>query len=408
MLYSLELFLLILIVFDLLKNKKIYTPGVIFNGIFFITLFLYGFYLSHIQNYLCYETLWVMLFAVAAFNIPVFHSYYKKKSLLLKPHKQTKFTMSSKKEMVIFYITLAMFVLELLYSKGCPLLWKLTGDARVYVNFGIPSFNGLFYSLVVVMGAYSIFKKGCIYKYFYLMFGLLVISRQVLISMVVQGALVYIFTHKFNRKLIITLIVGCIVGIILFSVMGNMRTGEDMFLAVAQFKPKADWIPTSFKWIYSYMCFSISNIDNLIRMTPGCVNYGATIFNSLMPTAFNLTLPINQGFNYLIDPNFNVSTFMPDIYIDFGVLGIAIFCLALGYAGRYFYRRVKEHDKVSVLIYAVICHNILLLFFTNMFLYLPIMFEFVLIPLIFMVDYGKLIKKIKNKINKILKRKGEN
>lgn len=407
MLYSLELFLLILIVFDLLKNKKIYTPGVIFNGIFFITMFLYGFYMSYNQLILDYRTLWLLLLCVAMFNIPIFRSYYVPKTNFIQ-RKSVSVEVSSKREMVVYYIALAMFVIEILYSKGCPLVWKIIDDPKTYVDFGIPSFNGLFYAIVILMGSYSIFKKGCIYKYFYLLMGVLIISRQLIISIFIQGAILYCITHKLDKKFITIMAIGVVVGILLFSFMGNMRTGEELFLYVAQFKPKYDWVPTSFKWIYAYLCFSISNLNSLVRMTYGAVNYGATIFNELMPSVFNLRLPINQGFAYIVNPNFNVSTFIPDIYMDFGFLGVAIFCLALGKITSYVFRRVRVKDKAFQMFYIVIAHNILFLTFRNMFFYLPIMFELVLIPLIFMVDYGKLKNKTKNIINKILKRKGEN
>lgn len=402
MLYSLELLLLVLIVVDLMKNKKIYTPGVIFNTIFFVTMFLYGFYMSHNQLVLDYKTLWLLLVCVAAFNIPVFRSYYIPKNQFLQRRSHS-VELSSKREMVVYYIALAMFMIELVYSKGCPLIWKFTGDARTYVDFGIPSFNGMFYAIVILMGSYSIFKKGCIYKYFYLMMGVLIISRQLLISIFIQGAILYCFTHKINKKLIIMLLVGGFAGILLFSYIGNMRTGEAIFLHVAQFKPQYDWVPTSFKWIYAYLCFSISNLNSLVRMTYGAVNFGATTFNELMPTVLNFKFPINQGFAYIVNPNFNVSTFIPDLYIDFGFVGIAIFCLALGKITQYVFRRAKFNDKACQMFYVVIAHNILFLTFRNMFVYLPIMFELVLIPLIFMVDYGKLKNKTKNKINKIIK-----
>ena len=406
MLYLLLVFLLILIVVDLLHNKKIYTPGVVFNTIFFVTMFLYMFYLSHIQQTLSYQTLWVISACVFGFNIPIFNSYYKSRNVFIKK-RNLSVKLSSRREMVVYYIALAMFIIEVIYSRGCPLVWKFTGSTKVYVDFGIPSFNGLFYAIVMLMGSYSIFKKGCIYKYFYLLMGVLIISRQLLISIFIQGAILYLASHKMNKKLIITLIAGFILGVLAFSFMGNVRTGESMFLHVAQFKPEYDWIPTSFKWIYAYLCFSISNLNNLIRMTSGAVNFGATTFNELMPSILKLKLPENQKFSFLVNPNFNVSTFMPDIFIDFGILGVALFCLIVGIVSKYLYERVKIGDKVCQLFYMVIIHNIIFLTFRNMFVYLPVMFELVLIPLIFMVDYGKILRNLKIRFSKIFKRKGD-
>ncbi len=403
MLYLFLMFTFTLIVVDLYHNKKIYTPGVIFNTIFFATMFLYSLYLSHNQMILDYRTLWLLLVCVAMFNIPIFRSYYAPKNNFVKK-RNVAVNLSPRREMIVYYIALFMFIIEVLYSKGCPLVWKFTGEAKTYVDFGIPSFNGVFYAFVILMGSYSIFKKGNIYKYFYLLMGVLIISRQLIISIFIQGAILYLISHKPSKKLIVGIVVGCIVGVLLFSVIGNMRTGEEYFLSVSKFKNRYEWIPTAFRWIYSYMCFSIANLNNLVSMTWGAVNFGATTINELIPSIIPLHFKINKGFAYIINPNFNVSTFIPDLYVDFGFPGIAIFCLALGMITQYVFRRVKVGDKICQMFYMVIAHNILFLTFRNMFVYLPIMFELVLIPFIFVVDYKKLYQKFKNKI---FNKKGE-
>ena len=74
------------------------------------------------------------------------------------------FRISPKKEMVVYYIALVVFIIEVIYSKGCPLAWKILGNGKTYFDFGIPSVNGMFYGLVILMGSYSLFKKGCFYK----------------------------------------------------------------------------------------------------------------------------------------------------------------------------------------------------------------------------------------------------
>lgn len=400
MIYLLLVFLFTLIVLDFVKNKKLHTPGIIFNLVFLVSLFLYNFYLSDIQQTLTSKTIWIITSFIVAFNIPIFRNYYKKNIMIVNLKKRIPFRISETREMIVYYIAFTVFVVEMIYSKGCPLAWKLIGNGKTYFDFGIPSVNGMFYGLVILMGSYSLFKKGCIYKYLYLSFGILMISRQMLISIFVQAVVLYLLTHKLSKKLVIIIITGLVLGVLSFSLFGNIRTGEGEFLKVAQFKETFKWIPTAFKWIYAYICFSFSNLNNLFNMTNGCVNYGASNFNELMPSVINLKMPINRDFDILICDNFNVSTFAPSLYVDFGVIGLCLFCLIIGIIAKFFYTRANSNEMVSKLVYMVIAHNMIFLFFINMFTYLPIMFEFFLIPFIFVIDY-------KDLKNKILKRKGE-
>ena len=152
--YVLLIFLLVLIIFDLLKNKKVHTPGFVFNTMFFITLLLYCMYLSYVQLWLSTRTVWIITLFIISFNIPIFRNYYKKDKKIIVIKHRIPFRISEKKEMIIYYIALVVFILEVIYSKGCPLVWKIIGNGKTYFDFGIPSVNGMFYGLVILMGAY--------------------------------------------------------------------------------------------------------------------------------------------------------------------------------------------------------------------------------------------------------------
>jgi len=177
-----------------------------------------------------------------------------------------------------------------------------------------------------------------------------------------------------------------VVGIFAFALIGNFRTGEADFLRVAKFKDSTNSIPTAFKWIYSYMCFSVSNFNNLVSMTSGNVNHGASMINELTPTVLTNMLNIKEVFtdNFLVSLNFTVSTYMPPIYLDFGVFGICLFTFILGLVSILLFNALQKKKSLRLyLAYCVLTHNILLLFFNNMFLYLPILSQFIFIPLIF-------------------------
>ena len=66
-------------------------------------------------------------------------------------------------------------------------------------------------------------------------------------------------------------------------------------------------------------------------------------------------------------------------------MGICIFNIIIGIIGFFLYSAVKSEYKTekSMMMYAVFIHNIIFLLFNNMFLYLPIIVQFLYIMLIF-------------------------
>lgn len=414
----------IFLVLDILKTKKIYSPGVIFNGIFFVTLWLYELKLSYIQHDLLPRTVFCLWVAVICFNVAYFFCglintkrtvfvrlgisesfnaelpsgngltgnnlivLYRKRRSIEEPFSTVKLN-------VINSIVVLLFGIQVVYSGGVPLIWKLIGSSKIYFDFGIPSLTGAFNGLVICMGAFTLFKRGYS-KFIYIAIPLLVISRQVLVSIVVEGIIYKLLTLKKKPKhLFLYLIIGAIVGVVIFSAIGNFRTGEDNFLYVVQFKEQYSWMPTGFKWIYSYMTFSVSNFNNLVSMTAGFENYGASMANALIPTVLTNLFSINKNVTYyfLVSPNFTVSTYLVELYLDFGLVGIGLFSVLLAIISSFIYSRTRmKNSNTYKLIYAVVLHNILTLFFQNMFLYLPIVCQFVYIPLLFGFKKNELIK----------------
>lgn len=382
MIYFLIILLFGLCLFDFIKNKNILSPTFIFNFIWFITLLLYEFKLSYIQQDLSSRTIICFLCCILGFN--VFFFFFKLiKVKLLKIKFNPKFSIDRKVK-IAKYIAIVIFIIEVIYSKGFPLLWKVIGSNKNYFDFGIPSLNGAFYGLIICLGAYSLFTKSKD-KYIYFIMGILIISRQVLLSMILEGIVFAIYHEKIkiNPKKIIIIGILTVIG---FTMFGNFRSGSNVMNDVFQAKEKYKNLPSSFKWVYSYMTFSVSNFNNLVSITDGGVNHGASMLTDFMPTVFLEAINIKPTFNefYLISLNYNVSTYLPSIYLDFGIAGIIIFNAFIAFLGYQLYYRMKNDKSIkNILMYSIFIHNIIFLFFINMFLYLPIIVQFIYIPLIF-------------------------
>ena len=137
---------------------------------------------------------------------------------------------------------------------------------------------------------------------------------------------------------------------------------------------------------YSYMTFSVSNFNNLVSITQGSINHGATMLNDFLPTVllniFNIEVKYSP--RYIISRNYTVSTYLASIYLDFGITGIGIFNSFIAFLGYSLYKNIKyKKTPRDVLLYSVYAHNIILLFFINFYLYLPVIIQIFYIPFLF-------------------------
>ena len=205
-------------------------------------------------------------------------------------------------------------------------------------------------------------------------------------SMVIEGVIIYLFQNpdsikKVDKKKIVFVI---ILALVFFGVYGNIRTGESSFNKVFEAREQYENVPTLFKWIYAYMEFAINNFNKLVSITPGGVNKGLSMLTDFLPTVIVNMISTKTLYNpyYLVKINFNVSTYLPSIYLDFGTWGIAVFNAIIGLWGMDLYRKRMQSTK-NTIYYAIYVHNILLLLFGNFFLSISIMAQFVYAYIIF-------------------------
>ena len=398
MIYLLITILFLFCLIEFIKTKKILSPTFVFNFIWFITLFLYEFKLSYLQQNLSNRTVLIFFACVFSYNITIlFCNFMKLKLPKFKFNFKLKKHFSSDDKLKIAkWISIIVFIIEVIYSGGAPLIWKFIGSSKTYFDFGIPSLNGAFYGLIICLGAYSLFKKKKD-SFIYLLMGILMISRQVIISIIIEALVVALLqkTMKLNSKKIIILLVVLIMG---FSILGNLRSGANEIDNVFYAKEHFEELPRAIKWGYSYMTFSISNFNQLVSITNGGINHGSSMLSELVPTVLLDIVNIHPKYNpyFFVLINFNVSTYLPSIYLDFGIIGIALFNIIIAFLGYILYSNCVENKNIkNSLLYGVFVHNIIFLFFNNMFLYLPIIIQFVYILILF-GDKKNDISKIKN------------
>lgn len=370
--------------------RKIINPIMLFNSIWLVTLLMYNMRMTEFQEVLSERTMLCIWMCILGFNSGVLiinriPTIANGKPILVRHAKL------DNKIKIVNWIIVVSFVVEIIYSKGFPLLWKLMKNGKTYFDFGIPSFNGALYGLVICMGAYTLFQKKNYSKFFYLAFGILVVSRQIVMSIVIEGTIYYLATNiikikkKDRRKIIIIMIAA----VIFFGLYGNFRTGEDNFNQVFEAREMYKNVPTTFKWVYAYVALALNNFNNLVGITAGNINHGLSMLNAFLPTVLLDSLGAKDIYSpyYLVKINFNVSTYLPEVYLDFGVAGILVMNFLVGTFGMWLYIKMLNDKNIrNKLAYSVFAHNMMLLFFSNFFLNISIMVQFIYAFFIFAKD----------------------
>ncbi len=400
MTYLLYLIFISFIIIGVFKYRQVFNPLTIFNGIWFVTIFLYNFRLSYLQNELQKETILIFIVMICSFNISyvffslIYTTIYKKKINL----KSNKFNLCVTRKNIIrmFRFWFVIELVEIVYSGGFPLLWKFTGNPKTYFDFGINTVHGLAnaFALIITLVSYTYFLKVnrndkhirnilIVVLLSYVAF----LSRQVIISAAIELVIIsYLYLKEKGIKIRIGKYVTLIaIGIIAFGVLGNLRTGYDGFYNVAVMKKQLPSLFTGIHWCYMYLTMTVANIDHMAVMELGNTANGvvaSTFIPSIIRDIFFETSPINLNL-YLVTPAFNVGGFFREFYIDLGMIGVSLISFVYGGIGGWIYNKyLTIKNNQNAMYYAIYTQIIILSFFYNQLLYLPSGFQFIIVFLL--------------------------
>jgi oligosaccharide repeat unit polymerase len=278
---------------------------------------------------------------------------------------------------------------QMAYFKGFPLLFLLKGSREVnYVNFGIHSLQGFANAiyLVAITALFILFlqekKKSALFLWIILsIFPILLVTRQLIISGFLQILVVALFMRP---KLFLRFIAFFLAVLLLFIVLGNYRTGLKHLTDILE--PHAS-IPKNlypFLWIYAYVVTPFNNLNAVIdKITP--LNSPILELSRLFPSFLRSYLPSidpkTTGFA-LVHKNLTVSTFYQYSVIDFGrvwaTLLMSFLQLLLVTRFRKAHKTLLAEDVIE---YAVFYMMTFLSIFSNLFFFLPVVFQIVLLKL---------------------------
>lgn len=406
MIYLLFAFMIFLIILGIYTTKKYFNPLTIFNGIWLIIIGLYQFRLSYLQAELDNNTYIVFLTMILSFSIAyllayaffrnkkskVENSQTNEKELIVKEEKQ----ISLKMIYIMLFIWIAIEIIETIYSGGLPIIWRFIGSTKTYFDYGIPTLHGFTnaFGLVIIMLCYYRYEytkkydnirdyKMIIIVATMLLFYLSLITRQVIISAIIQMLTIKMFFSK--KHIGIKYTIYALIGIILFGLVGNIRTGYQAFTDVAMMKNTVGSFFIGFAWIYMYLTMSVSNVNYMV--TNAITGLGLyPIAKTFLPTVISNMIFANSSTvipKSIVTNAFNVSGFFSEFYIGLGITGVIIISALYGLIGGILSRKIQNINQKNILYYAVYMQIILLSFFYNHLLYLPSGFQFIIIFLLF-------------------------
>ena len=279
-------------------------------------------------------------------------------------------------------------IFEVALAGNFPLLGALSiGKYVHYTDYGIPGLHGLVNGLHLVLCViYSVrYRSGksnadlLVLTVLFLL-SLLTLSRQLSMSIIVQFLLIYLYYHNFkiNVKRLSGLVFTVIVILLLFSYLGDLRSGSGFIYGYLQIEGEYPEAISGLFWIYIYIVSPIHNLLNNIFEIESVylpINSLLSLFPSPIRAVFSDFLMNDL---YLEHSIFNVGTAFPSIIGDFGLLGIS----GLSFLIMTFdiFIRVSPHP-MTLPIYIFLGHAIIFSVFGNFFFSLPFLIQMIILLL---------------------------
>jgi oligosaccharide repeat unit polymerase len=273
-----------------------------------------------------------------------------------------------------FIILYVFALINVLLAGYVPLLSLISTGSANYWEFGIPSVYGAFLAYANALGCLAFYIHLRTGRRVYLILFLSVlamhlafVTRQNMATLLMEAFVIRSITVKqFSR---FTMLWSTALALIAFSALGTIRSGD--IKAIIGVQPEFDWIPTSLIWVYAYSYFNALNIDNMIASS-GAPFFDGYMWQTLLPSV--LRPDVDHG-PFLELSSMNVSSYIFPVYIDIGK-GVVLWTLIMGFATAYVYRRaITLRRFIDISTYSCLLFCALLSFFTNFWLYLPVIFQ---------------------------------
>lgn len=382
--------------------KYLLNPFVLYSFTWIFVLFLYSLDLSYHLTYMHRETVLLIFGSIAAwFSSAVFYSLSRDGKFKLYLHGfdiyRIKKTLLERRNLrryscLLFFWSFFSFI-EVIYSGNLPLLSLLgIGTYVNYVDFGISGFHGLLNAVYLFISLFTFALYGMTKKIKYLyivifliLWPIMLVKRQLLMSMFLQVLFLYIILNDVGVKKLIGILASILLLVFLFGFFGDLRSGREHLLALAGISFEyPDFLPSGLMWVYLYVTTPLNNVNfNMQDMQPHYFPYHSVMstFPSFLRGFFQELVNVESNF-ILVTQSFNVSSFFQPFLLDFGIFFTLILIFFMGLIFTHIFHLSQRRFEFS-LILIVVLHNIVLSVFVNFFIHIVFLFEMLVIYLFF-------------------------
>jgi oligosaccharide repeat unit polymerase len=287
-------------------------------------------------------------------------------------------------------LLVVIFIVELVWSGGFPLIWLVLGDGRTHVDFGIPTLHGAFHGILLffVTSSFLLYhqniknKVNLIHIGLFLLYAAIVFNRGIVIIFTLQAAFIYLVTQKkIKLTSLVLLAISFLVFVITFGILGDFRSGGNVFSSSVS----GDWggffevFGESLVWFYVYTTGGLNNLYfNLLTVDP--TYFPRFTLAKLVPTVgYDLlgTPKAYDSFN-LADDRLTVSTAFQGLVSDFGIIGIFGY-LPVIFAAQVFYRKARSGSVLPILCYGMLMQTIVMTTYIDTVFYLTFLLQLFLV-----------------------------
>lgn len=295
---------------------------------------------------------------------------------------------STKNLVYLWFFLLALIFIDCTSVNTLPIYAIMKGSSYRYTEIGVPYLHGflLSYSTALCFSFFVRFMKFNDKKYFYffifsLIVPLLLVNRNVFIFNVIGIFSIYI-AYINNVKFIKKVVVYSILIMILFSVIGNLRTISDTKDAnidldslsirnMAQIN--AEWMPEFLDWPYVYFTTPYGNLGknyiNYQEHGDAIDNVSKVIRIGVLPDFISKRVTTEDERSvyepFLIVESFNVSTGYIQVVVIYGLIGMFILFIYLLVFNVFFI--LFSNNKMYVVVMAGLCASMFLMIFSYSF-----------------------------------------
>jgi len=333
-------------------KKMIINPLFIFSSVWFIIIIFYSFKVSYFfpkDNNLIYTLAFgsIITFSIGFLSLALIDRkkiHYEYKHINI--YNYVNFV-----RFILLVISLIVFINVII--DGLPPFFNFLGiNTKNYMEYG--RLKNILFAFLIFLFVISEYDKGPRYKIISILLLVIYVTRGNIIFAIITFIFLKIQENKITNKRIIVLFTLLILfTILLFQIIGDYRTGSNVFYDSLEIKENYRIKNAGVIWVISYISMPIVNLIEIIKHSDYYF-YGQNILNNSLPAFINISSKASE-YIYSLLPNKNntVSTYLSNVYLDFGLLGIILYNYLIGIFSGYLYFFSRNNVLKSVFLTSI-------------------------------------------------------